>query len=79
MENLIKQKQISNTNFVGILLAKDWFNGMKYGSPFYDDYFVVCRWVDFHDGLKSNIEGKETIAICRKKKHVNLIFKKIKK
>lgn len=78
METL-KQKQISDTDFVGIILAKDWFNGMKYEAPVYDGDFVVCRWIDLHDGEKSNIEGRQTIAICKKKKHAKLIFKKIKK
>ena len=63
---------------VAIVLAKDWFkvfyieNKMPYFIP--KDSYVVCRWHDFNDGLKCNIEGKQTIAICKNKTDAEVIY-----
>jgi len=77
MKNIIYRKRISATKSVGIMLAKDWFeldnNIFKSHSITEDDY-VVCTWYHFHDGVSSNVEGKETVAICRNKKDAELIF-----
>jgi hypothetical protein len=77
MENfkIIVKKEIDNIKRVGIVSAKDWYNGAKYGYPVHDDDFVVCSWSDFHDGVNSHIEGKETIAICRSIEDAYLLFK----
>ena len=77
VEKAIVAKRLSDVQFIGIMLAEYWFKGMKYSSPVYDGDFVVCRWSDYHDGVKSNIEGKQTIAICRKEKDARLIFDNI--
>ena len=69
----IFETKINDTKRIGIVLAKDWFEGMKYNHPVYDNDFVVCQWHDYHDGEKSNLEGLETIAICRKKEDAELI------
>lgn len=70
----LQEKKTSDVAFIGIMLAKDWYNGAKYGYPVRDDDFVVCQWSDYHDGVKSNIEGMTTIAICRKLEHAELIY-----
>jgi hypothetical protein len=69
----IKQKKINDVTIVAIVLARDWFKNSEYPLRIPND-FVVCQWSDFHDGVKSNIEGKETIAICRKLEHAKLIY-----
>lgn len=71
--NFILQKKLKNNVVLSIVKAKDWFeNNVKY--PATDNDFVVCKWCDFHDGLKSNIEGRETIAICRQRSDAELVF-----
>jgi hypothetical protein len=69
----IKQKKINDVTIVAIVYAKDWFP-TEYFYPVVPSDFVVCQWLDFHDGEKSNIEGKQTIAICRKLEHAELIY-----
>jgi len=71
----IKSKKISDTEIVAIVKAKHWFeiNSQFFNTIFANDY-IVCRWHDFHDGEKSNIEGKETIAICRELGDAELIY-----
>jgi hypothetical protein len=72
---VIKYKKNSDVAVVAIVLAKDWWGLLKH---FYHVVqptdFVVCTWSDFHDGVKSNIEGKQTIAICKKLEHAELIY-----
>lgn len=61
---------------VAIVKAKDWYeHHINLHYPVLPDDFVVCRWFDYHDGLKSNIEGRETIAVCRKESDAKLVFK----
>ena len=72
--NSIKQKNISDVTTVAIVKAIDWFDAGYYGYPVVSSDFIVCQWSDFHDGVKSNIEGKQTIAICRKLEHAELIY-----
>jgi hypothetical protein len=71
----IKNKYNSPTDVVAIVLAKDWWDFVKaYFPAVTPTDFVVCIWSDFHDGEKSNIEGKQTVAICRKLEHAELIY-----
>lgn len=68
----------NNGVVIAIVLAKHWFKQFynKDIMPYFitkDDY-VVCRWHDLHDGEKSNIEGKETIAICRNREDADLLY-----
>ena len=66
------KKEVPNNNkekVTSIVLAGEWFkNQFDCGKMPYNiqktDH-VVCSWSDFHDGEKSNIEGKQTIAICK--------------
>jgi hypothetical protein len=69
----IKQKKINDVTIVAIVLARNWFKNSEYPLRISND-FVVCQWSDFHDGEKSNIEGKQSIATCRKLEHANLIY-----
>lgn len=67
----IRQIKIGNTlRYVAIVKAKDWFENFTHINSFinniFKNYYVVVTWMDFHDGEKSNIEGKETIALCAK-------------
>jgi hypothetical protein len=68
------KKYLGDVNFVGIVYAKDWFAVLLQPQIVRPDDFIVCRWSDFHDGQKSNYEGMETIAICRKLEHAELIY-----
>jgi hypothetical protein len=73
----IKEKKIDDIQYVGIVYAKDWFEYKNLSAfPYHilRDDFVVCKWLDFHDGQKSNIEGMTTIAICKELKDAELIF-----
>ena len=72
---MIKEKKLKNNRVIAIVLAKDWYwHYKKLHYPVLPDDYVVCQWLDFHDGVKSNIEGRETIAICRNKVDAELIF-----
>lgn len=74
-ETVIKHKELGNNLVIGIVLAKEWFKQHKplYFPAMPTDY-VVCRWWDYHDGIKSNIDGKETIAICKKREDAEVVF-----
>jgi hypothetical protein len=72
--NSIQQEKISDVKYIGIVYAKDWFMGSKYGHPVRDDDFVVCQWSDFHDGIKSNIEGMTTLGIFHDNKDALLFY-----
>jgi hypothetical protein len=72
----LKSKTYS-TLTIAIVLAKEWFKKYYKGNmPLYinEEDYVVCQWHDFHDGEKSNIEGKQTIAICKTLKDADLLF-----
>src|ERR1035437_753159 len=71
--NSIIEKKIDDTKYIGIILAKDWFPTV-YFYPVVPSDFVIGQWHDYHDGEKSNIEGLETIAICREKEDAELIY-----
>lgn len=68
----IVEKKVTDITVFAVVVAKDWFE--KVPTLISVNDFVVCTWADFHDGKKSNIEGKTTIAICRKLKDAMLIF-----
>jgi hypothetical protein len=72
--NTVIEKKVGDVTVFAIMLASEWYKGTKYGYPIRDDDFVVCKWSDYHDGVKSNIEGKTTIAICRELDDAKLIF-----
>ncbi len=58
-----KTKKISPIRYIGIKPAGVWFEGFEIKYPVLNTDVVVCSWFDFHDGEKSNIEGKKTINI----------------
>ena len=70
----IVEKKVTDIIVFAVVVAKDWFSEHKITTLVYANDFVVCTWSNFHDGEKSNIEGKTTIAICRKLKDAMLIF-----
>jgi len=72
---ILRVKNKNDEKRIGIVSAKDWFPKTK---PYYitDKDYVVGEWYDFHDGSKSNIEGRMTIAICREFKDAKMIFDK---
>lgn len=72
--NTIFERKINDIKRIGIVLAKDWFPVGYYGYPVVLTDFVVGRWYDYHDGIKSNLEGLQTIAICREKEDAILIY-----
>jgi len=64
MKTFLKHKN-SDVDFIGIVSAKDWFDGQKIPFPFFEYDYVVGEWCDFYDGENSHIEGKLTYAICK--------------
>lgn len=74
---LFNLKKISDTRFIGIIPADIWFKEVNFKYPVLPDDFVVASWSDYHDGEKSNIEGKTTIAIFRSIKNAELFFNSI--
>ena len=80
METFYK-KALASHKFVVVALAHLWFNKkeeeLKY--PVLLDCFVLGSWYDFHDGVKSNIEGKTTIAIFYTLENAEEYFKSINK
>jgi hypothetical protein len=67
--SIIVERKIDSITTYAVVLASEWYGGimqLAMGYRFvHPDDFVVCKWSDFHDGERSNIEGKVTIAICR--------------
>jgi hypothetical protein len=72
------QQKSRNGVVIAIVLAKEWFKQwyterkMPYFIP--EDSFVVCKWFDFHDGIKSNIEARQTIAICKNENDAEKVY-----
>lgn len=59
----------NGTSVTAIIPSSEWFKDQfkENKMPYFitkDDY-VVGKWHDFHDGQKSNIEGRQTIAVCK--------------
>lgn len=78
MKNLkiLFEKKLKNDKVVAIVKAKDWYNHpINFHCLVLPEDFVVCSWFDYHHGFKRNIEGKETIAVCRKESDAKLVFK----
>jgi hypothetical protein len=75
--NSIVEKKIDDTKRIGIVYAAEWFGDnllqIKYPLILPLDY-VVCQWHDYHDGEKSNLEGLQTIAICREKEDAMFLY-----
>lgn len=69
----VKKTNLSGNKWVGIVYAIDWYNGYLPVMTMAKD-FVVGEWSDFHDGEKSHIEGKTTIAVCKNKEDAVLIL-----
>jgi hypothetical protein len=73
--NSIKQEKINDVTYVGIVYAKDWWNGIDGYKPVVQPFdFVVCQWSDFHDGEKSNIEGMTTLGIFHDNNDAQLFY-----
>lgn len=66
IKTVCQKKFEHSLEVIAIVKAKDWYIGIDLPKPLIlEEDFIVCRWHDFHDGEKSNIEGRTTIAICR--------------
>lgn len=76
IEHCLFTKSLSDVKRIGIVPAKYWFDKVHSTQLIQPDDFIVAYWSDFHDGQKSNIEGKTTIAICRNLADAELIFKR---
>jgi hypothetical protein len=72
----IFETKVNDTKYIGIVFAAEWFGDaiIHTNLLIYPLDYVVCQWHDYHDGEKSNLEGKITIAICREKEHAILIY-----
>jgi hypothetical protein len=71
--NTIKQKKMSDVDYIGLMKAKDWFRQDGLAFIFPND-FVVCKWADFHDGIHSHIEGKTTLGIFHELSDAEIIY-----
>ena len=73
----LKHKSFNGVT-VAIIPAKYWYKDFfeKNMMPYFiqEEDFVVCSWHDYYDGEKSNIEGKMTIAVCKRKKDADKVF-----
>ena len=58
--------RINDIEFIGIVRPENWWGNVEKLAPAVipTDY-VVCKWHDFHDGVKNNIEAKQTLGIFR--------------
>jgi hypothetical protein len=70
---IIRQKTINDVSRIGIVMGKEWYKDSALAF-IYADFFVVAKWSDFHDGIKSHCEGLETISACQYKEDAELIF-----
>lgn len=62
---------------VAVVKAKHWFTHYIksiFNTVLREEDFVVVRWSDFHDGEKSNIDGKETLGIFHTEKNAKIFF-----
>ena len=74
LEHPHKKEQLG-TQVLAIVTAKHWFcEGQLHAI--YENFYVVAEWHDYHDGKKSNIEGKTTIAICKDYDDAELVYNK---
>lgn len=64
---------VNNLEVFAIVKALSFYENID-GIIVRSEDFVVCKWHDYHDGTKSNIEGRTTIAICREFSDAILIF-----
>ena len=67
----IKQKRITDTEVIGIILVKEWFKNSSFFS-IYKDYFVVGKWFEYLGGMKN--EGMQTIAMCKDIEDAELVY-----
>jgi|ERR1035437_2190615 glycosyltransferase involved in cell wall biosynthesis len=71
----IFEKKINDTKRIGIVYAAEWFgDALLHNFLILPIDYVVGQWHDYHDGEKSNIEGAETIAICRNKEDAEHVY-----
>ncbi len=77
--NPIKKKKIGDCAFVGIVLAGDYFSEYykenMMPSSIQPGDFIVCRFWDYHDGLKSHIESPIMVAALKDMDDAELIFR----
>ncbi len=72
----IKCKRLRNNKIIGVLYAKDWWDYelIQSNNLVLNTDLVVAEWFDYHDGEKSNIEGKTTLAICHSMKEAYILL-----
>lgn len=70
---IIKQKKISDVSRIGIVIGKEWYKESSLAFV-YANFFIVAKWSDFYDGVKSNCEGLETIAACQYREDAEIIY-----
>jgi len=63
----------SDTFFIGVVLAEDWFND-HVPFPFTKGDYVVVNWFDYSDGVNHHIEGRTTIAMCKKLDDAKVLY-----
>lgn len=62
------------SDVLAMVYAGEWFKGINIPFPFEEKDYVVCRWTDYSDGEKSNIEGKVTIAVLKKHDDAKIVY-----
>jgi hypothetical protein len=64
--NIALEKKLSDRKRIGIVRAKEWFKDVQDPNAIPSHLtFVVGEWHDYHDGIRSHIEGRVTVAICK--------------
>lgn len=67
----IEKKRITDVEYKGILLVKDWFQRRQL-PKIYNNYYVVGRWFEY---AEDDWEGCETLIITKSLKIAELVYK----
>lgn len=62
-------------NVKAIIRTEDWYGDIT--PRWLNGSFVVAQWNDFHDGVKSNIEGKVSACITNDMAIAELVYERI--
>lgn len=77
--NTIRQTRLLGDQYLGLMNAAQWF-GADERFTIYAGYYVVGTWFEYVNSPQPPvIEGKSTVAMCRDRKHADIIYQNAKR
>lgn len=83
IDYLVAKRVDNGLEVFAIVYAKNWYSQLyaEKKIPIYffrENDYVVCKWIDYNiNSGATDIQGKQTIAICRNRKDADLIYESI--